>query len=195
MATRVLLLIPRGAEILETAAFIDVLGWAATYGSEPIEVVSVGLAEEVRCTFGLRVRPDRLLGEVSADHFDALAVPGGFEEHGYYEEAFSEEVGDLIRDFDRHGKPIASICVGELPLAHCGVLRGRCATTYHLSGGRRRRQLADLDVEVRDEPIVRDGNVITSTCPATAVDVALRLLEELTDPGNARRIRELMGFA
>ena len=170
MTTRVLLLIPRGAEILETAAFVDVLGWATTYGAEPIEVVSAGLAEEVRCTFGMRVRPDRRLDEVSVDHFDALAVPGGFEEHGYYEEAFSDEVGALIRDFDRQGKPIASICVGALPLAHCGVLRGRCATTYHLSGGRRRRQLEGFEVEVRDEPIVHDGNVITSTCPATAVD-------------------------
>ena len=82
---RVLLLIPRGAEVLETAAFFDVIGWANTYGSVPIEVTTVGLEREVRCTFGLRVLPDRQLNEVEPAEFDALALPGGFEEHGFYE--------------------------------------------------------------------------------------------------------------
>ena len=38
---RVLLLIPKGAEVFELAAFYDILGWASAEGSEPIEVVTV----------------------------------------------------------------------------------------------------------------------------------------------------------
>jgi protein deglycase len=191
---RVLLLIPKGAEILETASFIDVLGWASACGSEPIETVTVGLGEEVVCTFGLRLRTDRRLEEVTGDEFDALALPGGFEEYGFYEEAWSEEVGELIREFVRRGKPVASICVGALALAHCGVLAGRCATTYHLSEGRRREQLAEYGVEVLDQRIVQDGGIITSSCPATAPDVALRLVEALTSRENAEAIGTLMGY-
>ena len=74
------------------------------------------------------------------------------------------------------------------------MLKGRCATTYHLMGGDRRRQLTELGAEVRDEPLVRDHNIITSTSPATAVDVALTLVEVLTDRDNAEKIRSLMGF-
>lgn len=192
---RVLLLVPKGAELLETAAFFDVLGWASAEGSEPIEVVAVGLSSEVRCTFGLRLVPDALLGDVAAADFDALALPGGFEEHGFYEEAYSEAVSELVRAFAREDKPIASICVGALPVAKSGVLEGRRATTYHLGGGRRRRQLAELGVTVVDEQIVRDGNVITSTSPATAVEVALTLVEVLTDRPNSDRVRHLMGFS
>jgi len=191
---RVLLLIPKGAEVFETAAFFDVLGWASAEGSEPIEVVTAGLESEVTCTFGLRVLPDILIENIQVDDFDALALPGGFEEHGFYDHAFSEAVGDLIRAFDADKKTIASICVGALPIAHSGVLKRRCATTYHLGGSERRRQLADYDVEVLDRQVVRDGNIITSTSPATAVDVALALLEELTDSANAKKIRGLMGF-
>ena len=191
---RVLLLIPKGAEVFETAAFFDVLGWASAEGSEPIEVVTAGLDPEITCTFGLRVLPDVLIGDIRVEDFDALALPGGFEEHGFYEHAFSEAVGDLIRAFEAGAKPIASICVGALPIAHSGVLKRRCATTYHLMDGKRRRQLADYDVEVLDRQIVRDGNIITSTSPATAVDVALTLLEELTSRTNADKIRGLMGF-
>jgi 4-methyl-5(b-hydroxyethyl)-thiazole monophosphate biosynthesis len=192
---RVLLLIPKGAEVFETAAFFDVLGWASAEGSEPIEVVTAGLESEVTCTFGLRVLPDVLINDIQVEDFDALALPGGFEEHGYYEHAFSEAVGDLIRAFEADAKPIASICVGALPIAHSGVLKRRCATTYHLMDGKRRRQLADYDVEVLDRQVVRDGNIITSTSPATAVDVALELVADLTDEDNAAKIRHLMGFA
>ncbi len=191
---RVLLLIPEGAELFETAAFFDVLGWASAEGSEPIQVVTVGLEPEVRSAFGLRITPDRLLADVDVDEFDALAVPGGFEEYGFYRQAYSNEVSDLVRAFDGQGKPIASICVGALPLAHSGVLDGRRATTYHLSNGYRRRQLARFNVEVVDESVVRDRNIVTSTSPATAVEVALILVEALTDRDNAVKIRHLMGF-
>lgn len=191
---RVLLLIPHGAEVYETAAFIDVLGWASLEGNEEIEVVTAGLQPEVTCTFGLRLLPDSLIGEVDLEEFDALAVPGGFEEYGYYEEAFSETVGDVIRSFDRASRPIASICVGAIPVAHAGVLTGRCATTYHLGEGRRRRQLAEYNVDVLDQPIVRDANILTSTAPSTAIDVALALVEILTDRENSEHIRALMGF-
>ena len=191
---RVLLLVPKGAEVFETAAFFDVFGWASLEGAEPIEVVTVGLEREVTCTFGLRIIPDAVLTDVDADDFDALAVPGGFEEYGFYEEAFDDSVGELIRSFDRTSNPIASICVGAFPVAHSGALEGRCATTYHLAGSPRRKQLAGYNVEVIDQPIVRDGNILTSTSPATAIDVALALLEELTGPANAKNIRKLMGF-
>ena len=66
--------------------------------------------------------------------------------------------------------------------------------TRSTASGRRRRQLADLGAEVLDEPIVRDGNIVTSTAPGTAIDVALTLVETLTDAANAEHIRELMGF-
>ena len=191
---KVLLLIPKGAEVFETAAFFDVLGWASAEGSEPIDVVTAGLDSEVTCTFGLRILPDVLIGDIRVEDYDALALPGGFEEYGFYDEAFSDEVGRLIRAFNGEEKPIASICVGALPIAHSGVLKQRCATTYHLGGSTRRRQLADYDVEVLDRQVVRDGNIITSTSPATAVDVALTLVAELTDEDNAAKIRRLMGF-
>ncbi len=191
---KVLLLVPKGAEVFETAAFFDVFGWASLEGNERIEVVTVGLEREVTCTFGLRILPDALLSEVNVEDFDALAVPGGFEEYGFYEHAFADEVGDLIRSFNQSAKPIASICVGALPVAHSGALKGRCATTYHLAESPRKQQLAGYDVRVLDDAIVRDGNIITSTSPATAVDVALTLLEELTSPENAELIRGLMGF-
>ena len=170
------------------------MGWSGVYGTEAIEVVTVGLQSEVRGTFGIKIIPDQLLSEVKIEDFDALAIPGGFETFGYYVEAYSDLVADLIRRFDESKKPIASICVGALPLANSGILQGRQATTYHLREGIRRKQLADFGVKVIDEPIVRDRNIITSTSPATAMSVAFELLANITSQENARQIHHMMGF-
>ncbi len=56
------------------------------------------------------------ISEVNIDEFDALAIPGGFEEAGFYEDAYSEDFLNIIREFDKAGKTIASICVGALPI-------------------------------------------------------------------------------
>ncbi|MBP3887306.1 MAG: DJ-1/PfpI family protein [Cellulosilyticum sp.] len=130
-----------------------------------------------------------------ADGFDALAIPGGFEEAGFYKDAYSEEFLNLIREFDAAGKLIASVCVGALPIAKSGVLQGRNATTYNLGDGLRQRQLANFGVHVlKDQPIVVDGNIITSYNPSTAFDVAFTLLEMLTTKENCVHIQKLMGF-
>jgi protein deglycase len=191
---QVLLLLCKGVELYEAAAFYDVLGWSGTYGTEAVKATTVGLQAEVRGSFGIKIIPDKLLSVVQAEEFAALAIPGGFEIYGYYEEAYSEAVVNLIRRFEERGKPIASICVGALPLANSGILKERRATTYHLGDGGRRKQLADFGVNVVDEPIVTDRKVTTSTSPATAMEVAFQLLASITSEENSRRIRELMGF-
>ena len=193
---RVLVILPNAFEVFEAAAFIDVLGWANEYGDTPIETVTAGTAAEIACTFGvLKVRPNVRLTDIVTADFDAVAIPGGFESKGFFEDAYSETVLETLRNFEESRKPVASICVGALPLAKSGILQGKRATTYHLMDGRRRKQLADLGANVIDESIVTDDNKITSTSPATAIDVALTLVEKLTSRKNSERIRQLMGFA
>ena len=192
---RVLLLLADGFEAYEAAAFTDVLGFATAYGDEEIEVITVGLRPEIRCTFGFTVVPELLLDDVQDEEFDAVAVPGGFERAGFYNDAYSDPFLDVFRRFSAAGKPIAAVCTGALPVARSGVLRGRRATTYHLLDGKRRKELAELGAHVVDEPVVRDGLIITSTSPATAADVAFNLLELLTSSDNVRTTRHSMGFS
>ena len=140
------------------------------------------------------VTVDVLLDEVNVSDFEALAIPGGFEEYGFYEEAFSEKVSDMIREFDRSKKPIASVCVAALALAHSGILKRKKATTYHLNNGLRQKQLAEYGVEVINEPVVNTENIITSYCPETAPKVAFKLLEMLTDNEKMNEVKTAMGF-
>ncbi len=101
---------------------------------------------------------------------------------------------NLIRQFDNHGKVIAAICVAALPVAKSGVLKNRNATTYDLLDGVRRKQLAEFGAIIKDEKIVVDKNIITSTGPSTAIDVAFTLLEMLTDKENVKAVKHFMRF-
>lgn len=191
---KVLLFCAKGFETMEFSVFIDVFGWARNDFGHDVHVETCGLTPTVISTFGVPILVDRLLNEIAADDYDALAIPGGFEEFGFYEEAYDPRVLQLIRDFDRLKKPIATICVGALPLGKSGILRGRRATTYHLNGGHRQKQLADFGVSVVNERIVTDEHIITSYCPETAADVAFELLKRFIGSDEMLAVKHAMGY-
>jgi 4-methyl-5(b-hydroxyethyl)-thiazole monophosphate biosynthesis len=191
---RVLLFLAQGFEAYEASVFTDVIGWSRSFGIEPVDLVTTGLRSEIKCTWNLTVCPEIEFDKISAMDFDALAIPGGFENAGFYEDAYDERFLNLIREFDKENKIIASICVAALPIGKSGILANRKATTYDLLDGLRRKQLADFGANVQDEMIVADKNIITSTGPSTGLDVAFRLLEMLTNLENVNVVKKYMRF-
>ena len=191
---KVLLFCAKGFETMEFSVFVDILGWARNDYGVNIIVDTCGFTTEVISTFGIPIRVDRYIGEINVSDYVALAIPGGFEEFGFYEDSYNEMFLELIREFNRQGKLIATICVGALPLGKSGILNGRKATTYHLHDAYRQKQLASYGVNVINEPIVVDDNVITSYCPQTAPEVAFTLLERLTSKEQMLIVKEAMGY-
>ena len=192
---KILLFCNKGFETMEFSPFVDILGWARNDYSLDVEVVTCGFTKIVRSTFGIPVTVDRTFEEVDVDEYEALAIPGGFEEYGFYEEAYDERFLGLIREFDRRHKTIASICVGALPIGKSGVLQNRKATTYHLKNGYRQKQLEEFGVQVMaDQRIVVADNIITSFCPETAADVGFALLARLVGEEKAGVVRRAMGY-
>lgn len=124
------------------------------------------------------------MDEVSADEYDALAIPGGFEEFGFYEEAYNEQLLELIRLFDSQKKWIATVCVGALPVGKSGVFRG----------AHKQKVLQGFGATIVNSPIVVDDNIITSYCPQTSYGVALLLLEKLTSHKEMVLVKDAMGF-
>lgn len=191
---KTLLLLIKGVETMELSVFVDVLGWARNDYGYDTEVVTCGFNKMVMSTFNIPIEVDKLIDDVNVDDYEALAIPGGFEEFGFYEEAYDEKLLELIRQFDSKNKIIASICVGALPIAKSGVLENRRATTYHLKDGYRQKELKEFNVNLVNEPIVIDRNIITSYCPETASKVAFKLLEMLTSKEKMEVVKEAMGF-
>ena len=157
-------------------------------------MVTGGFNEKVISSFNIPVLVDKTIDEISVDEYDALAIPGGFEVFGFYEEAYEEKLLNLIRQFDARKKWIATVCVGALPVGKSGVLNGRRATTYHLRGAHKQKILEGFGATIVNTPIVVDDNIITSYCPQTSYGVALLLLEKLTSHEEMGLVKDAMGF-
>jgi protein deglycase len=190
---RVLLLLADGFEMFEASVFIDVIGWNLVDGDGRTELFTCGLKKEIVSSFKQRIIVDYLISDVNIDSFDALAIPGGFEEYDFYTDAYDDRFLNLIRDFKSKNKIIASICVAALPIGKSGILKNKKGTTYNKKAIRQ-ETLRGFGVNVINEPIVIDDTIITSWDPSTAIDVALILLELLTSKSNANYIRQIMGF-
>jgi protease I len=108
---------------------------------------------------GKTIRPDLTVDEANADDFDALILPGGVRNpdtlrlHG--------NVIELIKAFDRQGKPVAAICHGPWLLVEADLLRRRKATSWPSI----RTDLKNAGANVVDEAAVTDGNIVTSRKP------------------------------
>jgi 4-methyl-5(b-hydroxyethyl)-thiazole monophosphate biosynthesis len=186
---RVLMLLANGVEPLEMAAFTDVLGWATLLGNEPVQLIDAGMRPLIKTTFGLQLKPNNFIDDVDLSAFDALAIPGGFEPSGFYDEALDERFLSIIRYFFETNRIVASVCVASIALGTAGILKNKRATTYHQVDGKRKQQLIETGAIFIDKPIVVDGTVITSTGPGTALEVAFELLKQLTDRDNVDKVR------
>ena len=94
---RVLLFLAQGFEEFEASVFTDVIGWSRVYGSEPVDLITTGLRSEIKCTWNFTVQPEIDISKINVSDFDALAIPGGFENAGFYEDAYDERFLNLIR--------------------------------------------------------------------------------------------------
>ena len=191
---KILVFLAKAFETMEFSVFIDILGWARVDYGHNLFVETCGFTEKVISTFNIPVIVDKTIGEINVDEYEALAIPGGFREFGFYEEAYDERLLKLIKEFNAKGKIIATVCTGAFPLGKSGVLKNRKATTYHLNNGYKQKELKEFGVNVVNEPIVVDSNIITSYCPETAPNVAFELLKMLTSEEEMAVIKKAMGF-
>ena len=108
---------------------------------------------------GRTIRPDITVDEALADDFDALILPGGVRNPDQLR--LHSNVIELIKAFDRQGKPIGAICHGPWLLVEADLLRGRTATSWPSI----RTDLRNAGAKVVDEAAVTDGNIVTSRKP------------------------------
>jgi 4-methyl-5(b-hydroxyethyl)-thiazole monophosphate biosynthesis len=194
MSKKILLFLCKGFEAYEASVFTDVFGWNNYYGQGGVEVITAGFMSEIQACWNFHVKPEILYEDINIDDYDAMAIPGGFEEEGFYDDAFSEDFIQLIQAFHLKQKIIASVCVGAIPIGKAGILKDVSATTYDLFDDHRRGQLESFGAKVRNAALVFEKNIITSTGPSSAIEVAFKLLETLTGLDNMLQIKHLMRF-
>ena len=78
--------------------------------------------------WGRFVKVDKSLGEVSAQDYDAIVLPGGQLNPDYLR--VNQDALSFIRDFYSTGKTVAAICHAPWLLIEAGIIKGHRATSY-----------------------------------------------------------------
>lgn len=165
---RVLVPLAQGCEELEAVTVMDLLVRGG------VEVIRAGLEPgPVLCGRGTTLLPDTTLEAVLHDDFDMIVLPGGLPGADHLDA--DPRIHALLRRTAEAGRHVAAICAAPKVLLHAGLLTARHATAY--PGTLDGQQRDGLVVETA--AVVRDGNIITSRGPGTAMDFALELVEIL----------------
>lgn len=144
---------------------------------EGAEVLLIGTTERnVKGKYGYPAVADRLMDEIHGADLDALVVPGGWAPDFLRRHA---PILRLVREVNDAGKPLAAICHAGWVLASAGVLKGRTATSFSAI----RADVENAGARWVDEPVVVDGNLITSRTPDD-LPVFTRTLRDALTRGN-----------
>jgi transcriptional regulator GlxA family with amidase domain len=102
---------------------------------------------------------------------DLVAVPA----FGYGETDIDPRIVETLRDAERRGAWILSVCSGAFALAAAGLLDGRKSTTHWMHAEQLARICPGTDVDP-DVLFVEDRRVITGAGTAAGIDACLHLV-------------------
>lgn len=176
MKKRALIILADGFEDIEAVTPVDILRRIN------VEVTVAGLSEGiVKGARGIAIKVDRALSDTD-NSCDVVILPGGMP--GAENLASSSKVKKIVLEMFEKGKLIAAICASPaLVLAPLGILSGKKATCF--TG---MEENFPVSVKFSKDPVVQDGNIITSRGPATAFAFSLKIAENLVGKDMAEMV-------
>ena len=108
---------------------------------------------------GAQLTAGQTFEDVSPEDFDLLVIPGGGSPENL---RIHDPAVAFTREFMATGRPVAAICHGPQLLISAQVLEGRRLTAVN----KIRDDIINAGAHYVDEPLVEEGNLITSRVPA-----------------------------
>lgn len=166
-----------GFEEVEALAPIDILRRAG------VEVQTVGIGgKTVTGSHGVSMCADISAEEIQLNKdLQGILLPGGMP--GTLNLEKSAQVQSALDYANRENLWICAICAAPSVLGHKGLLKGKNAICFpgfeaELTGA-----------VISENPVCRDGNIITAKGMGVAVELGLEMVAAMVDPVTAEKIR------
>ena len=172
---RVLMLASNGfAELFEPRQALLDAGATVTLASIGLEPIDGVAGTQLGGMARQSIKPDARFEDVDTAEFDALVLPGGVVNPDRLR--INAEAMAIVHSFAAQNKLIAAICHAPSLLIEADLVRGRNVTGW-LS---LRTDLRNAGAMVLDQPVVRDGNLLTSRMPEDLPRFCAALVEALS---------------
>ena len=170
----VLMLASNGfAELFEPRQALLEAGAKVTLASIDLEPIEGVAGTQQGGMVRQSIRPDIRFQDVDPTKFDALILPGGVVNPDRLR--INAQAIGIVRQFAAEDKLIAAICHAPSLLIEADLVRDRKVTSW-LS---LRTDLRNAGAQVLDQPVVRDGNLLTSRMSEDLPQFCAALLEAL----------------
>lgn len=170
----VMMMLSPGFEEDETVEIIDVV----RRGGFDVDVVSIA-GQYVPGSHDIVLKADRVLPmdqkkalEAFSD-YNMIVIPGSWTGEDHL--VADNRVIELVKRYAADNKLVAAMCAGPNVLARAGVIAGKTITAYP---GKKTEPFYEGARYVSDV-VVRDGKMITSKAPGTALPFAFALVDAL----------------
>lgn len=120
-------------------------------------------------------RVDRTVGDVTADQYDALVIPGGVKNPDKLR--MDADAVTFVRSFFEQGKPVAAICHAPWMLIEAEVVKGRTLTSYPSL----RTDIVNAGGEWIDAEVHVDAGLVTSRTPDDLDAFCDKVVEEIAE--------------
>lgn len=120
------------------------------------------------------IKFDYTADQIKVSDYDAVFIPGGAWNPDNLRN--DKDVIKFVQDFNQSGKLVAAICHAPVVLASAGIIKGKKLTGYWNI----QSDLKNAGATVLEQPVVTDGNLITSRHPIDVADFSRAVESWLT---------------
>ena len=175
--TKALIFLAEGFEEVEALTVVDLLRRAEI----AVDMVSITDKQMVTGSHKITVEADVMFADADFAGADILILPGGMPgtNNLLAHEGLKEKLLAFAKDAS---KKVAAICAAPTVLGAHGILQGKNATCYP---GHEDKLLG---ANIRKEPVVVDGDIITSRGLGTAIDFAAAIISAYCGEAKAEEI-------
>lgn len=159
-------LLKNGFEEVEALTVVDYLRRADI----SVKTVSMEIDLEVTGSHQIKILADMLFENLDFEEVELLFIPGGMP--AAEDLSNDAKVIELVKYLDKIGRALASICAGPIVFGKSDIIKDKKITSYPSF----EEKIPNLG-EYGEDLVVVCENVITSRGPATAVLLALELIE------------------
>lgn len=172
----VVVFLANGCEEIEALTQIDVLRRAGI----DTKGVSISTDKVIKGAHGIDFIADCTIFDIDFDIVDMVVLPGGLG--GRNNLMASKETVTVCKKFNELNKYVAAICASPSVLGENGILQGKKVVCY--PGFEKQC----LGAEILSDNVVKDGNIITSKGPATAMEFAVELVRTIAGDEAAENV-------